>query len=141
MRWWSDTLFKRLFALMWLALVVSHVVAFLAVTHGPGFDDAMRPGLPTFPSLPPFLPSARDPAAAREAKRPVRAGEFDRRHHAPGDADGVPPFGAPPVRDGGQPPGASAMPACRPAWCCSTTASASRSSASPPGLGARRCDP
>ena len=35
-RWFADTLFKRLFALMWLALVVSHVVAFLVVTHNDG---------------------------------------------------------------------------------------------------------
>ena len=25
-RWWSDTLFKRLFMLMWVALVASHLV-------------------------------------------------------------------------------------------------------------------
>jgi protein-histidine pros-kinase len=61
-RWWSDTLFKRLFALMWLALVVSHVVAFLVVTHQAGFDASMRPGLPTFPSLPPLPgPHAAEP--------------------------------------------------------------------------------
>ena len=51
--WLADTLFKRLFALMWLALVVSHLVAFLVVTrHGPGPGTVGR--LPTFPSLPPF---------------------------------------------------------------------------------------
>ena len=50
-RWLADTLFKRLFALMWLALVVSHVVAFLAVTHN-NFPGNNR--LPTFPSLPPL---------------------------------------------------------------------------------------
>jgi len=51
-RWFADTLFKRLFALMWLALVVSHAVAFFVVTH----NRSMPPGghLPTFPSLPPF---------------------------------------------------------------------------------------
>jgi signal transduction histidine kinase len=53
-RWWSDTLFKRLFALMWLALVVSHVVAFVVVTHRAGFDPAIHGPLPTFPSLPPW---------------------------------------------------------------------------------------
>ncbi|MFL6681846.1 MAG: hypothetical protein ACJ8IK_26150, partial [Burkholderiaceae bacterium] len=46
----ADTLFKRLFALMWLALVISHAVAFLVVTH----DGAGGKGRwPTFPSLPP----------------------------------------------------------------------------------------
>jgi len=45
----ADTLFKRLFALMWLALVISHAVAFLVVTR-----DMPDPGrMPTFPSLPP----------------------------------------------------------------------------------------
>jgi protein-histidine pros-kinase len=53
-RWWSDTLFKRLFALMWLALVVSHVVAFVVVTHRAGFEPGARVPLPTFPSLPPW---------------------------------------------------------------------------------------
>jgi signal transduction histidine kinase len=59
-RWWSDTLFKRLFALMWLALVVSHVVAFVVVTHRTGFDPAVHGPLPTFPSLPPW-PGAHPP--------------------------------------------------------------------------------
>jgi signal transduction histidine kinase len=54
----ADTLFKRLFALMWLALVISHVAAFLVVTrHGPG-----GAGLPTFPSLPPFSLTGPMPA-------------------------------------------------------------------------------
>jgi protein-histidine pros-kinase len=74
-RWWSDTLSKRLFALMWLALVVSHVVAFVVVTHQAGFDASMRPGLPTFPSLPP-LPGPR-------TAEPPRPG--------PGDREGLPP--------------------------------------------------
>ena len=52
----ADTLFKRLFALMWLALVISHAVAFLVVTHN-GPADGGR--LPTFPSLPPFSFSQR----------------------------------------------------------------------------------
>ena len=52
----ADTLFKRLFALMWLALVISHAVAFLVVTRN-GPADGGR--LPTFPSLPPFSFSQR----------------------------------------------------------------------------------
>ena len=45
----ADTLFKRLFALMWLALVISHAVAWLVVTrNAPSMGQ-----LPTFPSLPP----------------------------------------------------------------------------------------
>ncbi len=57
-RWFADTLFKRLFALMWLALVVSHAVAFFVVTHNHTFPPGAR--LPTFPSLPPF-PSQHPP--------------------------------------------------------------------------------
>ena len=45
----ADTLFKRLFALMWLALVISHAVAFLVVTRSGGVGR-----WPTFPSLPPM---------------------------------------------------------------------------------------
>jgi signal transduction histidine kinase len=57
-RWLSDTLFKRLFVLMWVALVGSHLVAYAVVTKRflPG-PDAGPPislsNLPTFPSLPP----------------------------------------------------------------------------------------
>lgn len=68
-RWWfRDTLFMRLFLLMWAALVVSHVVAYLAVTaglpeHRPGGDGPGSAPLPTFPSLPPTpgLPEAGQP--------------------------------------------------------------------------------
>ncbi|MDZ5459970.1 hypothetical protein, partial [Azohydromonas lata] len=51
--WWcTGSLFKRLFLLMWAALVLSHVVAFAAVMlrHG---GWSMGVPLPTFPSLPP----------------------------------------------------------------------------------------
>jgi len=59
-----DTLFVRLFALMWLTLVVSHLVAYLSVTSGahegegpraPFAQSGAKP-LPTFPSLPPGKP-------------------------------------------------------------------------------------
>jgi len=57
-RWWSDTLFKRLFALMWVALVVSHFAAWSVVMHWampPGGPGPREPGphLPVLPSLPP----------------------------------------------------------------------------------------
>jgi signal transduction histidine kinase len=95
----ADTLFKRLFALMWLALVISHVVAFLVVTrHGPGGG-----GLPTFPSLPPFSLTGSMPA-----KPPEPAVPPDWRGGPPPDlrADGSPPPMPPadPMRAGG--PGA-----------------------------------
>ena len=92
----ADTLFKRLFALMWLALVISHAVAFLVVTR-----DAPASGgrLPTFPSLPPFSfsqraasvpqgmptpPAGRPDGAAPPTWRGGPGGE-----HGPG---GPPPF-------------------------------------------------
>ena len=57
----ADTLFKRLFALMWLALVISHAVAFLVVTSSnPGGGGRW----PTFPSLPPVSFAHRAPASA-----------------------------------------------------------------------------
>ena len=35
--WWADTLFKRLFLLMWLGLVASHLLAFVITmrVHAP----------------------------------------------------------------------------------------------------------
>jgi signal transduction histidine kinase len=57
-RWLGDTLFRRLFILMWVTLVGSHIVAYSVGAlfraeppgHGPG---AGLSTLPTFPSLPP----------------------------------------------------------------------------------------
>lgn len=59
----DDTLFKRLFLLMWAALVLSHLAGFLSVQQWLPFpDDGPRPpGLPPMPSLPPMdLPSGGD---------------------------------------------------------------------------------
>ena len=59
-RWWADTLFKRIFLLMWVALVVSHLFAFHAVrsvTSPPGAGLAGNAALPpVLPSLPPGGP-------------------------------------------------------------------------------------
>ncbi len=57
-RWFADTLFMRLFVLMWVALVASHVIAYAvgAVFRAPppGHDaHSFASPLPTFPSLPP----------------------------------------------------------------------------------------
>ena len=67
----ADTLFKRLFALMWLALVISHAVAFLVVTRSGGVGR-----WPTFPSLPPmsFARPAAAPASARPSGDAAAAG-------------------------------------------------------------------
>ena len=95
--WLADTLFKRLFALMWLALVVSHLVAFLVVTHnGPGIGTVGR--LPTFPSLPPFSFSQRASTPARasasaalvQAPSDRRAPPADRSRGGPPDWHGGP---------------------------------------------------
>jgi protein-histidine pros-kinase len=82
--WLADTLFKRLFALMWLALVVSHAVAFLVVTrNGPSNGGH----LPTFPSLPPVSFSQPSDPHAPPSDRPG----------GPQDRGG---FGGPPPRPG-----------------------------------------
>lgn len=53
--WWQDTLFKRLFLLMWLALVASHLVAVQVIGGGgPGLlyrmaGPGMMPGPPMMP--------------------------------------------------------------------------------------------
>jgi signal transduction histidine kinase len=52
-RWWSDTLFKRLFVLMWVALVASHLLGYFAA-HRAEPPGANGPGLPPMPSLPPL---------------------------------------------------------------------------------------
>lgn len=52
-RWWADTLFKRLFLLLWGALVVSHLVAFAVATGWPLHLNEGSGRMPTFPSLPP----------------------------------------------------------------------------------------
>ena len=54
-RLWQDTLFKRLFLLMWVALVVSHLAAFFAfrAVLPPLYDGPAITQLPPLPSLPP----------------------------------------------------------------------------------------
>ena len=68
---WRDTLFSRLFVLLWATLVLSHAVAFVVVTqvaipltrpHAVGPDGAHARGSVVFPSLPPA--GAVDLAAA-----------------------------------------------------------------------------
>lgn len=55
--WWADTLFKRLFLLMWVALVASHLLAFTVTRWVNSPPDAGPRGtapLPVLPSLPPM---------------------------------------------------------------------------------------
>jgi len=105
--WLADTLFKRLFALMWLALVISHAVAFFVVTrNGPAIGR-----WPTFPSLPPVsfarrvAPPASDAASSAQAfpgmsmpPRPFGDGGppgWRGGMGAPTDMGGRPPFANP----------------------------------------------
>lgn len=104
-RWFPDTLFMRLFLLMWAALVLSHLAAFQLVTSGRLSPwPAGRPGnLPTFPSLPPTpgLPDAGPPHPAPPGAGPGAEGPG---FTAP---DAGPPGRAEtrPVRSPGRPPG------------------------------------
>ncbi|MEO8151942.1 MAG: ATP-binding protein [Rhizobacter sp.] len=54
--WFDDTLFKRLFLLMWVALVASHLAGFLTVQQFLPLPDGMSRvvGGPPMPSLPPM---------------------------------------------------------------------------------------
>lgn len=58
----EDTLFKRLFLLMWVALVVSHLAGFLSVQQFLMPPDGMprAVGMPPLPSLPPMGSLGRD---------------------------------------------------------------------------------
>ena len=119
--WLADTLFKRLFALMWLALVVSHAVAFLVVTRN-GLATGGR--LPTFPSLPPVSfahrATATAPAPARApASATLGPGTSDRPEPPPdGRNEGGPPDwrgdpggpGGPDDRGGARGPGGPGGP-------------------------------
>lgn len=85
MKWLTDTLARRLFLLMWVALVVSHVAAYMVVQvvlRPPGqvAHAPPRPSLPTFPSLPPT------PGLHLEPAPPPQAGAA-----GPGDPPGAPP--------------------------------------------------
>ena len=120
-RWLADTLFWRLFALMWGALVLSHVAAFAVVTLAPwgAHGDAGRPrGLPTFPSLPPtpglpdtVRPGDRSPGPPPERRvaRPPGPPPDSRNDGSPAppsfeaDRSDRPPSGVP--RTGGLPVG------------------------------------
>ena len=102
MRWFRDTLFVRLFVLMWVALLASHVAAFGIVTSGwfpfarlgvmVPFGEGRGPPSPMFPSLPP-LPGApfELPVPGRHAEWPEpRPGEHPDRRRPPLYAPSLP---------------------------------------------------
>jgi len=74
LKWWRDTLARRLFLLMWVALVTSHLLAWGVVT---ALQDRQMPGGPTpvFPSLPPTpgLGEHPGPPPGLEERGPPRA--------------------------------------------------------------------
>jgi signal transduction histidine kinase len=107
-RWLADTLFVRLFILMWAALVVSHVVAYAVVSMGrpspPDHGGGSAPiasTLPTFPSLP--------PTPGLEGRRqPPSGGPAGPGQHFDDQGMGPPPHDqAPSLED--RPPGVGAM--------------------------------
>jgi signal transduction histidine kinase len=100
MKWFADTLFKRLFVLMWAALVGSHLVAYGVATQrffGGGAPVSLS-NLPTFPSLPP-TPGLPDPP---------RAGPGGPPPPPPGRREGP---GGPPPPAGDHAQGRPGMPA------------------------------
>lgn len=97
-----DTLFMRLFVLMWLTLVLSHVVAFLVVTTRPGGPQPGPGGtmpLPTFPSLPPGNPFTADSPGGAPSPLPGGPGyrPFGVDRPPPPSGLGPPPGGAGPI--------------------------------------------
>lgn len=99
-RLFGDTLFKRLFVLMWLALVGSHVIAW-GVATGRLFGDTGEHAVhvPTFPSLPP-TPGLSDPPPGPPPGPP---------HAAGGPPEGPPP-GPGAASPGAAPPSPAGLP-------------------------------
>lgn len=111
-RLWRDTLFKRLFLLMWAALVGSHLVAFGLVHQLPppwGLGGAQGPGGP--PGLPPLatLPPGGPMPDRRPGHGPAgdgRAPGSGQEAASTGPSSGVGVDSAPPR---GRPPGGPGM--------------------------------
>jgi signal transduction histidine kinase len=111
---WTDTLFKRLFILMWVGLVASHLLAFkitMSVQAPPGAGPQSAPTLPVLPSLPPMGDAAPEPRPGAPAP-PPGTGLRDGPPPGIGPRDGPPPGygprdGPPPDDLRGGPPGPS----------------------------------
>lgn len=116
-RLWRDTLFKRLFILMWVALVASHFVAYMVVTRGGAAGPGAQGGFsllnaPVFPSLPP-TPGLPDGGPVQRGGPMPPVGEDMRPRPPPGDpsmGDAGPP-GPDTAGEGvGEPPRHSGLP-------------------------------
>ena len=106
--WLGDTLARRLFWLLWLALVVSHLIAYLSVSafnsrEGLGAIGSAMQRLPPMPALPPMG------APGEPSQRPVGDASGGPPPPAPGDTQGQGPRPRPPLRDGA--PGGPGGPA------------------------------
>jgi len=116
--WWADTLFKRLFLLMWLGLVASHLLAFVITMRVHAPPGSTAPGierLPVLPSLPPMGsagshdaqrgPAGAPPPEAGRLDRPPPPPDAAQRDRPPPDGPGNPPDMAPGAapNDGGLP--------------------------------------
>jgi signal transduction histidine kinase len=103
-RLWRDTLFKRLFVLMWVALVVSHLIAYTVVMNwvtsgrgaSPGFSLADAPVLPSLPPTP-GLPGGPPMGGANRPPLPpgdmLDSGPFPGSNAFPPDGDAGGPDG------------------------------------------------
>jgi len=84
-----DTLFVRLFLLMWVTLVASHFIAYVVVLPAVGPDRLSLARLPTLPSLPPGNPFRAERTDDRPPPPPPEGG--DRGPSAgPGGPQGLP---------------------------------------------------
>lgn len=114
----SDTLFKRLFVLMWVALVASHLAGFFAarsVDSSIGGPPGAAVHLPPLPSLPPGFPGTDGPDGPRQ---PAAEGFPPARGmDAPADrpAGDAPRFDGAPAEHGARPPAFQAGPPRLPA--------------------------
>lgn len=99
----SDTLFKRLFVLLWAALVVSHLAAFAVSTGWLWSDRGAAGRLPTLPSLPP-MDAHRPPGMAGAPPAPPPDGHAPPPDAWPGRSPDAHP-GPPPDEDRGGPRG------------------------------------
>lgn len=94
-RWWADTLFKRLFILMWLALVLSHLCALFVVHRFGDLPDMPAGGLPVLSSLPPggFIPEDRMRGPGPGGPPPGEGPRADGADRPPPPRDGPGPRG------------------------------------------------
>ena len=87
-RWFGDTLFRRLFLLMWFALVASHLLAFTITrqVHAPPGNGA--PGASSLPVMPSLPPMGAPPSRGQPGGQPPQAGGPRGNESPPGPPPG-----------------------------------------------------